>query len=372
MFFLEYIVFLLIILFTHLIAITTQKLSSHKYLFGVYVGQIMIPEDFDIKIRKDFKKKLNISLIISIVIYVIFKNILNFNIAKDIVISTTIYLSIFFFILKNEYDKVKVFKNSYIKKNNLNLEKDYEVQLLKENEILTQRKKKIIKKFKILFGLCICISLASLFYVIINYENIPDIMITHWGAGGKADGYSHKNIFTVFFMNFIDIGMVILFVFIGIGSITSDTYIDTENLDENIKKAIKYLNGLGYSTFILTLSIQSITSTIPIFMIKQKNFPLWLSISSLITPIVISIFLIYYYMMLDSLKPKGKNGYTIENDDEKWIYGFIYYNKEDPRVMVDKRFGMGWNINMATFTGKFIFLNILLILIGSIVISFVL
>lgn len=32
----------------------------------------------------------------------------------------------------------------------------------------------------------------------LNYKNMLDIIITHWGSGGKPDGYSDKNILNVF------------------------------------------------------------------------------------------------------------------------------------------------------------------------------
>ena len=71
MFFINYILFLLIILFTHIIALSTQLLSSKKYFFGVYINEITMEEELKNKINKDFKVKLNISLILSIIIYLI-------------------------------------------------------------------------------------------------------------------------------------------------------------------------------------------------------------------------------------------------------------------------------------------------------------
>lgn len=40
---------------------------------------------------------------------------------------------------------------------------------------------------------------------------------------------------------------------IAIGSILGNTYIDDSDLELNRKKAIKYLNGIGYSFFALTI-----------------------------------------------------------------------------------------------------------------------
>ena len=375
MFFLNYIVFILIILFTHLIALSTQSLSSRKYFFGVYINEIIIEEDLKVKITKDFKRKLNVSLFLSIMVYLILKTIFDLNIGANIIICTTVYLTLFFFILTIEYKKVKYVKDTYLANlqlyNNDNKEQVPIRVIIKEDEILAKEKKRIIKKFKILFGICIILSLVSFVYVLLSYKNMPDTIITHWGAYGKPNGYSKKNILNVFFTSFIDISMVLLFAVIGIGSVAGNTYIDNKNLEVNRKKAVKYLNGIGYSFLTLTLSIQSITSTIPIFMVQEKDMPMWLTIGSCIIPIFIVVPVIYFYLMLSSIKPKSRNIYTIENDDEKWIYGFIYYNKEDPKLMVEKRLGMGWSINMAHTLGKVITIILVLITVGSLLICFI-
>ena len=185
MFFLNYIVFILLILFTHLIALSTQMLSSKKYFFGVYINEINIEEDFKIKVNKDFKRKLNISLLLSIMIYLILKNIFNLNIGTNIIICTTLYLVLFFIILVIEYKKVEYIKNTYLSNLKLKSNEQQEEKIvrinIKEDEILSEEKKKLIKKFKVLFGVCLVLSCVSFLYVIINYKNMPDIIITHWG-----------------------------------------------------------------------------------------------------------------------------------------------------------------------------------------------
>lgn len=374
MFFLNYIVFILIILFTHIIALSTQMLSSNQYFFGVYIKQIILEEDLKKKINKDFRRKLNISLLLTIVIYLILKDIFNLNLGANIIISITIYFVLFYLILMDEYKKVKYIKDTYLA--NLEIiqgENKDEISakfIITEDKVLTEQKKKLIKKFKILFGICIGLSAISFLYVLISYKDMPDTIITHWGSGGKPDGFAKKNIIDVFFVNGLDISMVILFAVMGIGSISGNTYIDTENLEVNRKKAIKYLNGIGYSFFALTLSMQSMTTIIPIFMVQEKNIPMLLMIEGCILPLFTSVAMIYYYLMLSGLKPKSRNIYTVENDDEKWIYGFIYYNKEDPKLMVEKRLGAGWSMNMAHPLGKFITVLLVVITVGSLLIGF--
>ena len=106
-------------------------------------------------------------------IYIILKNIFDLNIGANIIICTTIYLVIFFLILTIEYKKVKYIKNTYLSNlqscNNECEGKLHEGLIIREDEILSEQKKKLIKKFKILFGICIGLSLISFLYVLINY-----------------------------------------------------------------------------------------------------------------------------------------------------------------------------------------------------------
>lgn len=59
-------------------------------------------------------------------------------------------------------------------------------------------------------------------------------------------------------------------------------------------------------------------------MVQEKNIPMYLTIGSCIVPIFIVVPIIYFYLMLSNIKLKNKLFYTMESDDEKWIYGFIY------------------------------------------------
>lgn len=54
---------------------------------------------------------------------------------------------------------------------------------------------------------------------------------------------------------------------------------------------------------------------------------------------------------------KEENRYAAEkgigsDDDSCWLWGMVYYNKNDRHFMVNKRVGIGTTVNMATFGGK--------------------
>jgi len=57
----------------------------------------------------------------------------------------------------------------------------------------------------------------------------------------------------------------------------------------------------------------------------------------------------------------------LQDDDDNWILGMFYYNKNDTRLNVEKRLGYGGTVNFAHPAGKVIGVVSALIIIGSIV-----
>lgn len=55
----------------------------------------------------------------------------------------------------------------------------------------------------------------------------------------------------------------------------------------------------------------------------------------------------------DLIDLSGKDE-IITDEDDNWIYGIFYNNPNDKSVLVEKRFGVGMTLNMATLTGKIV------------------
>jgi uncharacterized membrane protein len=58
---------------------------------------------------------------------------------------------------------------------------------------------------------------------------------------------------------------------------------------------------------------------------------------------------------------KGKN--------EHWVAGIFYYNRQDPTLWVEKRFGLGWTLNFARPASWFMLGGILLVVIMGAVLA---
>lgn len=359
-------------LITHLLTYNIQLISGSHYFYGIYTKGVVLEDEFKKRVDKGYKRNLNRVFLIVVLLMLLNEYTFKFNIAIAMTVTLTFYIAMSYVYLKRYYIEVKEEKYKYLVTHpNDNETLDITKRKVVVDTQFLNEKSKIKKKFTKLFGICIFLSVASIIYLIINYNALPDMIPTHWGPTGEADAFSPKNIKNVFMISFMDISVVLLMACMAIESIGCRIYLNEDNLEVSRKKAIKYINNIGYCFFFLTLSVQSIMTTIPVFMVNELNIPIALTMSVIFIPIIISIVLIYNYIMLSTVKSKQKYVNTSDSDDEKWIYGIFYYNKEDPAAMVEKRFGAGWTINMASPKGKFLILLTVVMLFGSLILPFI-
>ncbi len=357
------------IIIVHLLMLYIQALSGKNYFYGVYVKNIELEEEDKKRIDKNYKKKLNFTLITLIILALLVHQLFILNAGITLTIFLSLYLLLNFWYLKTSYTEVIHLKNKLItmSKDDDFVNANTNKKTIAIDTKFISEKSKVKNKFKILFGICILISLITFIYVALNYNNLPDTIPTHWGIEGKPDAFAPKTWNNVFMINILDISMVLMFSYLTIETIGSRSYINTEDKEEIRKKASKYLNKMGYAFWILTLSIQLIMIPIQLSLVSGINIPTTLFFINIFLPMVASIYLVYITIMLSTLKSKNKNSYIIESDDEKWIYGFIYYNKQDPSFMVEKRLGAGWTINMANKKSQWLCVFLVLLIIVSII-----
>ena len=352
-------IFVPIFAFTHFFIYNIQFISSKNYFYGVFVGNIDLDEDYKKNINSSYKKSINILFLIVVLTSILSIFLFKFNITFIFTIEIILYSVFSIYFLRKYYIEVITLKKDLLKNSNKDLEKiKYKTSIDTE---LVNKKCKLKKKFTILFSICLFFSVASSLYLVLNYNNLPDTIPTHWNLYGEADAFAKKSIKNVFFFSFIDISFVLLFSIMTIETIGAKSNINIKDIENNREKYIIYLNRIGYSSLIITLSIQLLTTTNPIFIIKNIDKPMIFILQALFIPIIVSFFIIYNYIKLDSILSKENTG--LFEDDEKWIYGFVYFNKEDPSTIVRKRFGSGWTINIGSPIGKLIMLIIFLMIL---------
>ena len=87
--------------------------------------------------------------------------------------------------------------------------------------------------------------------------------------------------------------------------------------------------------------------------------------------IVIAALLFVPFGRSDSKRDEPRYTGPIFHDDSRYWYGIVYYNPDDPDVIIPKRYGFGWTVNFGHPMGKLIAVVLLIMLLLPLVIFLV-
>ncbi|MFL8725207.1 DUF5808 domain-containing protein [Clostridioides difficile] len=323
-----------------------------KHIYGVSIDQEHKNYNYFIKLDKEFKKLLSLGFIIDFIL--VFILVFTFNkleLSYFIgIIGFLLYESILYI---HTHKKAKKLKSEiYSKLGHI----DIDSKLMVDMDFIN-KKNKIIKKFKIIYLIPILFTLGMSIFIAFNYNQLPDSIATHWNINGSPDVFIDKSFLNVFKLIGTDFCLMVLLYITSIGSIKSRIKIDTNRIEESRVENIKYLNKIGY-LFLILMIIMTTQFFTTLLSIKTK-----LSTAMNITTLLVIIYLIATYINSPNLK--FNSSYSPEEDEKYWIAGIMYNNPNDPSLMVNKRFGIGWTINFGNPLGKILYIAIALLLIFS-------
>ena len=349
-----------VLVFMYILMFFTQKLSSQRQFYGVSLNSDYFKcEEFK-SLDKKFKLLLTVGfvifMIISFVAVCLFENFIIYY-----AISIIGFLLYQFVVFVHIHNKVKELKKE------LSLEVE-DLELKKTNIILDtdfiNKKNKVISKYSILFLIPMVINILVCIYVITQYNLMPDMIPTHWGFNGEIDAYSQKSFISVFGIVFVNIVIATIVYISSVGSLKSRAKLNIDSLEESKKSHLTYLNKYGITFFILNLSLATVFIVTLISTVNVSNINPFIMIFTTVLLIISASYLTYLYFK--SPGNSKNSAYSVDDSDDKWLLGTIYNNPQDPSLFVQKRFGVGWTINIGNTKGK-LFLIFTFVLIFAII-----
>jgi uncharacterized membrane protein len=208
----------------------------------------------------------------------------------------------------------------------------------------------------------VCVICAAL-----QWDSIPQTLVTHYGIDGVADGFSEKSLVSVFELNFIQLVILLVFIFANVSIRMSKQSLDPNNPEQSLVKQLRFRK-------IMSLFLWGLSFIVVLFMglVQGSILYEWSSkvmiTAAIALPIVLitSIIILAVYLSRNNLIQQTDSSHQ---EDNYWKAGIFYYNPEDPALFVSKRIGIGWTVNFAHPISWIIILAILLIPIVSTLIS---
>jgi uncharacterized membrane protein len=217
------------------------------------------------------------------------------------------------------------------------------------------------------------------------YPALPDPLPIHWDLNGVANGFAQKSVWSAFGVVLVGLGVVaLLFALSFLVRVARPRRMasDSPALATRRAEVQQHLLGglLGQITLITSALLAGLT--IAGWLAPTSGFLPIVSIVLFLGLLALAIaayFVGYRRAMVPRTEASGSaapqhptaTAVDAPDDDHYWKGGLVYVNRRDPALLVPKRFGVGWTINLGHPAGVAIGVVILLIIAGSITLAIV-
>lgn len=233
---------------------------------------------------------------------------------------------------------------------------------------------------KVTLGVCLVAGLATVIYSTLSYPSMSARMPTLWSLVGGADGWTEKSLLYVLYVPSWNLVLSPVYALLALMTATAKKSLrdgpggrSAEAQDSFRATNVYVFSGIAlFICAILTLvSVQVVG--IGLTEAEALGASVWVTMCGMIVFALVSLAIIIMRIgqggaLIEGERPGGALTGGLA-DNTHWVLGMFYVNKEDPSLMVEDRFGIGYTLNYAThvawwFTLGFLFLIILLIAVG--------
>ena len=214
------------------------------------------------------------------------------------------------------------------------------------------------------FFISFIITIAIVIITFQSYQQLPDRIPMQYNFAGEVTKWTEKTYRSVLIIPIMQMYLTMLFLFINTVIARAKQQLDPDNPEESIRKNVLFRRRWSAYIIISNLALTVMFALIQLSFIYPINQQLLTAIPLIITiGLVIGAIILSFTTGQGGSRVKsttGKSGNIINRDDDTyWKLGQFYFNKEDPALFLEKRFGVGWTINFARPLAWILFLGII-------------
>jgi uncharacterized membrane protein len=227
----------------------------------------------------------------------------------------------------------------------------------------------------IALAVCIVASLASMSYAMLGYPDMPDRVPTHFGASGEADAWSDKSLVSVLLLPTLNLVMSPFLALMALLTTrakrsvrggTGGRSIEAQNAFRGATANLLSGTALLTCTMMTYLSVQA--TRVALGQIRSLGNGIWW-ITGVTVVFVFGglIWIIVRYGQGGAFVEQGSADAPLTDgiaDNAHWVWGVFYVNKDDPSILVEKRWGVGYTINFGNRWAVLLMVGFLVVILG--------
>ena len=231
---------------------------------------------------------------------------------------------------------------------------------------------KLLPNVYFILPMLITIGLGA--YGLSQYDSLPNDIPIHWGPSGEADAFAKKSYVSVSSLPFMTLLLQGMMLFFNSAMKQSGAKIRVRHKKRSREQQLAFRKYSSWLLFIITISITVLMSYLQLTIIVPATMSTEVTLVFTIGFLLVILGSVLYYTIkvgqsgtmipVEMESADQSDDAVIDVDDDRyWKLGLFYFNKDDPSILVEKRFGIGWTVNMGHIK-SWVFLAIL---VGSII-----
>ncbi|GAA0359606.1 DUF1648 domain-containing protein [Alkalibacterium iburiense] len=204
------------------------------------------------------------------------------------------------------------------------------------------------------------------------YDRIPEEIPIHWDSQFEVTRTISKSIWGILALPGIQVLMIPVFNYSNHAIVRSKQRLSPLDPKEASEKSRRFREAWSNFTFGITIATQLLLSSLFLYsLFSQARFN-WFLITVIILYLLFTVggtlyLTLKYGQAGEKLLEEEEQYYEDPDEESQWVYGIFYYNKEDPSVFVEKRFGIGSTLNLARWQSWLVVVGIVLFIVLTIV-----
>ncbi|AOY75964.1 DUF1648 domain-containing protein [Clostridium formicaceticum] len=323
--------------------------SKNTLVFGVNIPEEVAKDEKVIRLKQEYRIIHSVSFAISklVIIYFAFKyestRLLNMGILIFILLFSVNYIYI------------------HLKTKKL---KEKEGWLMKKKQVVmvSTSRNKTQKLLSMKWYLIpVFIFAFTWIFTMIMYPQLPNEIPSKLNFNGDIVKYSSKSFLSVFGMPLTQLGMLVMFYYlskaIGRSKITINPSKPKTSEQQNIVSNKRWIGFMIFTSTIINIHFSYLQLTL-LQIIKVTSVTYYLmNILVVFAPLAALVIIAVTTGQSGSkisvnLEEEVNEKLIYRDDDKYWLLGSLYYNPQDPSLWIEKRYGIGWTINIGNPIGK--------------------
>ncbi len=184
-----------------------------------------------------------------------------------------------------------------------------------------------------------------------RYPDLPAQLNTHFDANGVANTSAQKSVLSAFFPLIIQIILTALLG--GMVALTGRMrqYIDVEEPVASAQQQKQLMQAIGRGLLLIAVCIDLtllLTALLIWGLLPSDGLTVvYLALPALLGAVgfVVMVARVSRVPAVVGAEAGARPGYVNRDDDRFWVGGLIYVNRDDPSLVVSRRFGLGITLN---------------------------